>query len=114
MNFFISQAYADTGVGAGGPGQPPGAYFPILMVLGMFAMMYFFVMRPQQKRAKELQAMISALQKGDEVVFAGGLLGRVTRLDEDYVVVEIKDGLEIKVQRASVTATLPKGTLKNI
>jgi preprotein translocase subunit YajC len=111
MSFFISPAYADAVGGAAG--QSP-SLLGMLLPLGLIAIMFFMVVRPQQKRAKEQQALVSALAKGDEVVFAGGLLGRITRLDDDYVVVEIKDGVEIKVQRATVTATLPKGTLKNI
>jgi preprotein translocase subunit YajC len=114
MSFFISEAVADTGSVGAPPGGAFGQSFPLIMVFGMFAVMYFLIIRPQQKRQKELQSLLGALQKGDEVVFAGGLLGRISKLDDDYVVVEIKDGFEIKVQRASVTATLPKGTIKNI
>jgi len=110
MSFFISQAFADSGAAT----TPQMGWFNMLLPVGFIAIMYFMLIRPQQKRTRETQDLISALQKGDEVVFSGGLLGRITRLDEDYVVVEIKDGLEIKIQRSAVTATLPKGTLKNI
>jgi preprotein translocase subunit YajC len=112
MSFFISEAVADTGAAAA-QGQQSPMFFMVSMGV-MLAVMYFLMIRPQQKRQKELQALLGALAKGDEVVFAGGLLGRITKLDDDYVSVEIKDGLEIKVQRAAVIATLPKGTLKNI
>lgn len=112
MSFLISDAYADTGVAAAQQGPSP--MVTLVMMAGMFAVMYFLLIRPQQKRQKELQNLLGQLQKGDEVVFAAGLLGRITKLDEDYVCVEIKDGLEIKVQRAAITATLPKGTLKKI
>ena len=112
MSFFISPAYADA-VGGSAAGGPSGL-FSMLLPLGFIAIMYFMLIRPQQKRAKEQQELVSALAKGDEVVFAGGLLGRITRLDDDYAAVEIKEGVEIKVQRATITATLPKGTLKNI
>lgn len=110
MSFFINDAYADAGAAAG-QGSP---LFFYLMVGGMFLFMYFMVIRPQQKRQKELQALLGALQKGDEVVFAGGLIGRIMKLDDDFVVVELATGVEVKVQRASVMATLPKGTIKNI
>jgi preprotein translocase subunit YajC len=79
---------------------------------GMFVVFYFLLIRPQQKRAKEHKAMIEALSKGDEVVTGGGVLGRVTHLDPNYVSVEIADKVVIKVQRPAIQAVLPKGTLK--
>lgn len=111
MSFFISDAYADAGVAAAGQ---PSAVPQIVMLVGFIVIFYFLLWRPQRKRQQEQQSLMSALQKGDEIVFAGGLLGRITKLDEDFVVVDIKDGLEIKIQRAAVMATLPKGTIKNI
>jgi len=74
--------------------------------------LYFVMIRPQMKRQKEHRAMIDALAKGDEVATAGGLLGKVTRLDEQYLTVEISQGVEIQVQRSAVVQVLPKGTLK--
>jgi preprotein translocase subunit YajC len=75
--------------------------------------MYFLMIRPQMKRAKEHKAMVEALQKGDEIVTAGGVLGRISKIGEGYVTVEIAPNVEIQVQRAAVQTVLPKGTLKN-
>ena len=86
-----------------------GAMLPLLI---MFAVMYFLMIRPQMKREKERKAMIEALAKGDEVVVGGGLLGRVSKLGETFLHVEIANGVEIQVQRGSVLQVLPKGTLK--
>ncbi len=82
------------------------------MLGGMFAVFWFLLIRPQQKRAKEHKAMIDALAKGDEVVTSGGVLGRVTSLGPNYVSVEIAEKVEIKVQRPAIQTVLPKGTLK--
>ena len=82
------------------------------MLGGMFAVFWFLLIRPQQKRAKEHKAMIEALAKGDEVVTSGGVLGRVTQLGPTFVSVEIADKVEVKVQRPAIQTVLPKGTLK--
>jgi preprotein translocase subunit YajC len=86
----------------------------MLLIGAMFAVMYFLMIRPQMKRAKEHKAMIDALQKGDEVVTAGGVLGRISKIGEGYVSVEIAPTVEIQVQRAAVQTVLPKGTIKNV
>ncbi|WP_229412851.1 preprotein translocase subunit YajC [Massilia sp. Root335] len=78
----------------------------------MFVVMYFLMIRPQQKRQKELKSMMEALAKGDEVITVGGMLGRVTRVTDTYVTVEVAAGTEVVVQKNAVTALLPKGTLK--
>jgi preprotein translocase subunit YajC len=106
MNWFISDAWAQ-GSGAGGQG-----YISLIMLGGMFAVFWFLLIRPQQKRAKEHKAMIEALAKGDEVITSGGVLGRVTQLGPSFVSVEIADKVEIKVQRPAIQTVLPKGTLK--
>jgi preprotein translocase subunit YajC len=80
----------------------------------MFVLLYFLMIRPQMKRAKEQKAMIDALQKGDEVVTAGGVLGRITKLGDNYVSLEIANNVEIQVQRPAIQLVLPKGTIKNI
>jgi len=80
----------------------------------MFVVLYFLMIRPQMKRAKEHRAMIDALQRGDEVVTAGGVLGRISKLNENYVTLEVASNVEIQVQRPSVQLVLPKGTIKNI
>ena len=106
MNWLISDAWAQDVTGPGGMGMQ------WILLIGMFAVFCFLLIRPQQKRAKEHKAMIEALSKGDEVVVAGGMLGRVTALGPSYVSVEIADKVEIKVQRPAIQAVLPKGTLK--
>jgi preprotein translocase subunit YajC len=85
----------------------------MFLIVAMFGVLYFLMIRPQMKRAKEHKAMVEALQKGDEVVTAGGVLGRVNKVGEGYVSLEIAPNVEIQVQRAAVQTILPKGTLKN-
>ncbi len=108
-NLFISNAYADGVV----PSADGGVfqYLPLFVLIIVF---YFLILRPQQKRAKEQKTMIEALQKGDEVVAAGGLLGRVSKLEENYVSMEVADGVIINVQKSAVQTVLPKGTIKSI
>lgn len=97
----------------GGPSSGGGIESMILIVV-MFAVLYFLMIRPQMKRAKEHKTLIDALQKGDEVIAAGGVLGRVNKLNENYVTLEVAENVEIQIQRPSVQLVLPKGTLKNI
>ncbi|POP53687.1 preprotein translocase subunit YajC [Zhongshania marina] len=111
MSFFISEAHAQS-AGAGAP--PGGELFQIGFLVLMFALFYFIAIRPQRKRQKEHAAMVAALSKGDEVVTTSGILGKVTKLDDDYVVVSVTDNVELKFQRSSIHAVLPKGTLKAI
>ena len=82
------------------------------IMVAFFALFYFLMIRPQQKRAKEQKLMIDALTRGDEVVTAGGVLGRVSKLGETYLHVEVANGVELQVQRSSIVQVLPKGTLK--
>ncbi|MFC5477929.1 preprotein translocase subunit YajC [Massilia suwonensis] len=109
---FISNAYAQTTTAAS-PGLMDniGAFAPILI---MFVVMYFLMIRPQQKRQKEMKSMMEALAKGDEVVTAGGILGRVVQVKDAYVTLEIAAGTEMVVQKNAVTTLLPKGTLKSL
>jgi len=86
----------------------------MLLIVLMFVVLYFLMIRPQMKRAKEHKAMIDALQKGDEIITAGGILGRISKLNENYVTLDIANNVEIQVQRSAVQALLPKGTIKNI
>ncbi len=110
MSFLINNAYADV---AGAAPSQAASPWPLLVTMGIvFLVMYVMTIRPQQKRQKQVQEMLEALSKGDEVVFAGGLMGKITRLSEDYVSVEVAAGLELKVQRSSIQAVLPKGTIK--
>ena len=107
---FISNAYAQT-TAAADPGLMGNltTFAPLLI---MFVVMYFLMIRPQQKRQKELKAMMDALAKGDEVVTAGGILGRVVQVKDAYVTLEVAAGTEMVVQKNAVTTLLPKGTLK--
>jgi len=106
---IISPAYAQ----AAAAGSEPG-FMGFLPIILMFVLLYFLMIRPQMKRAKEQKQMVEALQKGDEVIAAGGLLGRITKISEPYVTLEIAPNTEISVQKAAVQAVLPKGTLKSI
>ncbi len=112
MNFFISDAMAQAQAPAGAPPQG-GGYFTLVMLIVLFIAFYFLLIRPQAKRAKEHKAMIAALAKGDEVVTSGGTLGRITHVGDNFVTVEIADGVEIKVQRQAIQSILPKGTIKS-
>ena len=107
---LINPAWAQ---GGGAPAAGGGMESIILIVL-MFAVLYFLMIRPQMKRAKEHKTLIEALQKGDEVITGGGVLGRVTKINENYVTLEVANGVEILVQRSAVQLVLPKGTIKNI
>ncbi|OON60314.1 preprotein translocase subunit YajC [Massilia sp. KIM] len=107
---FISNAYAQTATAAD-PGLM-GSLTTFLPLILMFVVMYFLMIRPQQKRQRELKAMMDALTKGDEVVTAGGIVGRVSKVTDSYVTLEVAPGTEITVQKNAVTTLLPKGTLK--
>ena len=104
---FISSAYAQTAAGG-----TESQLFGLLPIVLMFVVLYFIMIRPQMKKQKEHKAMVEALAKGDEVVIAGGVLGRIAKLGESFVHVEVANGVELQVQRASVLQVLPKGTFK--
>jgi preprotein translocase subunit YajC len=112
MSFFVSSAVAQTAA----PQASPAGFDPVMLIMmvGMFAFMYFFIIRPQRKRQKEHQNLVSSLAKGDEVVLTSGLLGRVVKVDDNYVVVETGNNIELKFQKVAVHAVLPKGTIKSI
>jgi preprotein translocase subunit YajC len=103
MDFFIQDAYAQ------GAQQGDSTSFIIMMVL-MFAAFYFLLIRPQQKKQKQHNELVAALQVGDEVLTAGGILGKITGVSEHYAVIAISDNTEIKIQKASVSMVVPKGT----
>jgi preprotein translocase subunit YajC len=107
---LISPAWAQAPAAA----SQGGGIESILLILAMFAVLYFLMIRPQMKRAKEHKTMVEGLQKGDEVVTAGGILGRITKVDDQYITVAIAAGIEIQVQRAAIQTVLPKGTIKTI
>lgn len=106
MSFLISDAHAAAPAPAGG-----GLEF-IIMIGVFFAIMYFMIIRPQSKRAKEHKALIDGLGKGDEVIVAGGLLGKIVELDDNFATIMVSEGVEVQVQRAAVTTVMPKGTMK--
>lgn len=111
MSFLISQAQAATGAA----GQPPNAGLGTMLMLGVFFIIcYFLLWAPQQKKAKEHRNLLSNLSKGDEVVINGGILGKITKITDDYAVVKIANDVEIRIQKGAVNATLPKGTIKAI
>ena len=109
MSLLISEAHAQTAGATQGPGMLNMLILPLMLVV-----FYFLLIRPQQKRHKEHQAMLSKLAAGDEVVTAGGLLGRVTEVSDSFITVEIADGVRIKVQRQQITQLVPKGTYKSV
>lgn len=111
---FISEAFAQTAPAAatGASDSFLGSLGGMLPLLLMFVVLYFVMIRPQMKRQKEHKAMVDALAKGDEVVIGGGLLGRVSKIGDNYLHVEVANGVEVQVQRAAVVQVLPKGTYK--
>ena len=106
---MISNAYAQAAGAAGGFEQQLMGLLPIML---MFVVLYFVMIRPQMKRQKEHKAMIEALAKGDEVVTGGGLLGKVSKLGDSYITLEVATGVELQVQRGAIVQVLPKGTVK--
>ncbi|MEY4711450.1 MAG: hypothetical protein RIS88_900 [Pseudomonadota bacterium] len=108
---FISSAFAQAAPAPAG-GDMMSSLTSMLPLLLMFVVLYFVMIRPQMKRQKEHKAMLEALVKGDEVATAGGLLGRISKLGDTYVGVEVANGIEIQLQRSAIVQVLPKGTLK--
>jgi preprotein translocase subunit YajC len=94
--------------------SPGGDLMAFLPMVAIFVVFYFLLIRPQQKKSKEAKAMLSALQKGDEVVTAGGIVGRITKLTDAYATVEIAPNVEMTVQRSAISLMLPKGTIKTL
>jgi preprotein translocase subunit YajC len=109
LDLLINPAWAQASGGAAS-----GGIESMILIVLMFGVLYFLMIRPQMKRAKEHKTMIDALQKGDEVVTTGGVLGRISKINENYVTLEVSDKVEIQVQRPAVQLVLPKGTIKNI
>jgi preprotein translocase subunit YajC len=106
---FISNAYAE---GAAVPQD--GGIMQFLPLVALLAVFYFLILRPQQKRAKEHKTLMEALQKGDEVATVGGILGKVTKVNDDSAAIEIADNVVIQVQKAAIQNVLPKGTIKSL
>jgi preprotein translocase subunit YajC len=108
MNSLIPVAYAQAGAAS-----PSSQFAPVLMMVVFVAIFYFLLIRPQQKKAKDHQLMITKLSTGDEVVTSGGVLGRITDVGDAFVTLEVADGVRMKVQKGQVTSLMPKGTLKS-
>lgn len=108
MDLFIQDAWAQ---GAPGPGNPLLSMLPLVLI---FVVFYFFLIRPQNKRQKEHKEMVAKLATGDEIVTAGGVLGKVTDVGDQFVEVEVAQGVRIKIQRHTIGAIMPKGTIKNV
>jgi preprotein translocase subunit YajC len=108
---MISLAHAQT---AGAAADPMGGLMQMLPMILMFVVLWFLMIRPQMKKAKEHKALLSGLAKGDEIVTGGGMLGKVTKVADSYVTVEIATGTEVVVQKPSIVLVLPKGTMKSL
>src|SRR5450830_1399911 len=108
---FISSAFAQTAPAAAG-GDMQSSLMSMLPLVLMFVVLYFVMIRPQMKRQKEHKAMIEALAKGDEVVTAGGVIGKIAKLGDNFVHLEVASGVELQVQRGAITQVLPRGSLK--
>ena len=108
MDFFISSAFAQDAA------TQSGGLISFLPLIVIFALFYFMLIRPQMKRAKEHRQLVSGLQKGDEIVTSGGVLGKLTAIEDSFVTVKVAENTEIKVQRHAVASVMPKGTLKDL
>ena len=108
---FITEAYAQT---AGGASGGPDTTIFTAMMIGMFGLIYFISIRPQMKRAKEHKSMLESLKTGDEVIVLGGVLGKITKIGDVYMDVEIASNTQIHVQKSAVQTMLPKGTIKSV
>jgi preprotein translocase subunit YajC len=106
---FISEAYAQAAAPAAGAQSGLMSFLPLVL---MFVVLYFVMIRPQMKRQKETKAMLDALSKGDEVVTQGGVIGKITKIGETFVSVEVANGVELQLQRVAIVQVLPKGSYK--
>ena len=109
LSFFVSDAFAQTATGGGSTSAISSLLLPVMLIV----VFYFLLIRPQQKKQKEHKAMVEALGVGTEIVTGGGMLGKVTELGDQFVTIEIADGVRVKIQRHSIGAVLPKDTIKN-
>ncbi len=111
MSFFISDAIADAGAAASQ--QAPDPLMSLLLPIGLVVLFYFFLIRPQSKRQKEHKQMVSDLQKGEEILTSGGILGKITKVTDDFVTLEIALDVSIKIQKSAIQTIMPKGTIKD-
>ena len=112
MSFFIPSVYAQAADGA--TAQAPSPWFNLVFIGGFIVIFYFLIWRPQSKRAKEHKSLVDSLAAGDEIMTNGGMLGKITKVDDLYVALQVADNVVLKMQKASVAAVLPKGTMKSI
>lgn len=110
MSFFISDAIAETGATALTQATDPLA--SLILPIGLVVLFYFFLIRPQSKRQKEHRQMVSELQKGEEVITTGGILGKVTKVNDDFITLEIANDVSLNIQKSAVQTIMPKGTVK--
>ncbi len=110
MSFFISSALAAP---AAAPGEP-NPLITVVMFGGLFVFMYFMIIRPQRKKQKEHRALMTSIGKGDEVVTNSGIIGKISKIEGDYLLLEVSDKMELRFQRNAIHAALPKGTMKSI
>ena len=109
---FISSAIAQTAPAAAAGGDLQSSLMGMLPLVLMFVVLYFVMIRPQMKKAKDHKAMVESLAKGDEVATAGGILGKVTKLGDSFINIEVASGVEVQLQRSVVVQVLPKGSIK--
>ena len=109
---FISSAIAQTAPAAAAGGDMQSSLMGMLPLVLMFVVLYFVMIRPQMKKAKEHKTMVESLAKGDEVATAGGILGKVTKLGDSFINIEVANGVEVQLQRSAVVQVLPKGSIK--
>ncbi|EDY85481.1 preprotein translocase, YajC subunit [gamma proteobacterium HTCC5015] len=109
LNFVISPAHAE----AAAPAGADGGLLQLLPIVVLFVVMYFLMIRPQQKRAKEHRQMVEALKKGDEVVTSGGILGKVTEVGDAFIELKVNDNSSLRLQRQAIQSVMPKGTIKD-
>ena len=113
LDFFITNAYAQS-AGSASAGQQGGGISLAIMFGVFFVFIYFFIWRPQNKRAKEQQGLLDSLAKGDEVITAGGVLGRINKINGQYINLSVANNVDMVMQKSSIVSVLPKGTLKTI
>ena len=109
MSFFISDAMADAGAAASQTADPLTS---LILPIGLVVLFYFFLIRPQSKRQKEHKKMVNELQKGEEILTSGGILGKVTNINDDFLTLEIAKDVSLKIQKSAVQTIMPKGTIK--
>jgi len=111
MSFFISDAMADAGAAAAQTADP---LVSLILPIGLVVLFYFFLIRPQSKRQKEHKQMVNELQKGEEVLTSGGILGKVTNIKDDFITLEIAKDVSLQIQKSAVQTIMPKGTIKDL